>query len=77
MYASKCHQSDTVEFESYIPLRRSITLQLYKILHGKTRPGGMQYQTLKREDVKVKTEPRGVQGCILRGRGRGRTTILM
>ena len=51
--------------------------RLYKILHGKTRPGGMQYQTLKREDVKVKTEPRGVQGCILRGRGRGRTTILM
>ena len=50
--------------------------RLYKILHGKTRPGGMQYQTLKREDVKVKTEPRGVQGRVLRGRGRGRTTIL-
>ena len=49
---------------------------LYKILHGKTRPGGTQYQTLKREDVKVKTEPRGVQGRVLRGRGRGRTTIL-
>ena len=51
--------------------------RLYKILHGKTRPGGTQYQTLKREDVKVKTEPRGVQGRVLRGRGRGRTTILM
>ena len=50
--------------------------RLYKILHGKSRPGGTQYQTLKREDVKVKTEPRGVQGRILRGRGRGRTTIL-
>ena len=49
---------------------------LYKILHGKTRPGGTQYQTLKKEDVKVKTEPRGIQGRILRGRGRGRTTLL-
>ena len=51
--------------------------RLYKILHGKTRPGGTQYQTLKRENVKVKMEPRGVQRHVLRGRGRGRTTILM
>ena len=50
--------------------------RLYKILHGKTRPGGTQYQTLKRDDVKVKTEPRGVEGRVLRGRGRGKTTIL-
>ena len=42
----------------------------------KTRPGGTQYQSLKKEDVKVKTEPRGIQGHILRGRGRGRMTLL-
>ena len=29
--------------------------RLYKVLHGKTRPGGTQYQTLKKEDIKVKT----------------------
>ena len=49
--------------------------RLYKALHGKTRPGGTQYQTLKKEDIKVKTEPRGVPVRTLRGRGR--TTILM
>ena len=50
--------------------------RLYKVLHGKTRPGGTQYQTLKKEDIKIKAEPRGVQVRTPRGRGRGRTTIL-
>ena len=50
--------------------------RLYKALHGKTRPRGTQYQTLKKEDIKVKTEPRGVPMHTPRGRGRGRTTIL-
>ena len=50
--------------------------RLYKALHGKTRPRGTQYQTLKKEDIKVKTEPRGVPMRTLRGRGRGRMTIL-
>ena len=50
--------------------------RLYKALHGKMRPRGTQYQTLKKEDIKVKTEPRGVYVHTLRGRGRGRTTIL-
>ena len=50
--------------------------RLYKALHGKTRPGGTQYQTLKKEDIKVKTEPRGVYVHTPRGRRRGRTTIL-
>ena len=51
--------------------------RLYKVLHGKTRPGGNQYQTLKKEDIKIKAEPRGVQVHTPRGRGRGRGTILM
>ena len=50
--------------------------RLYKALHGKTRPGGTQYQTLKKEETKVKTEPRGVPVRTLRGKGRGRTTLL-
>ena len=50
--------------------------RLYKVLHGKTRPGGTQYQTLKKKDIKIKAEPRGVQVRTPRGRGRGRTTIL-
>ena len=33
---------------------------LYKALHGKIRPGGTQYQTLKKEETKVKTEPSNV-----------------
>ena len=32
--------------------------RLYKALHGKTRPGGTQYQTLKKEDIKVNTTQR-------------------
>ena len=51
--------------------------RLYKTLHGKMRPGGTQYQTLKKEDIKVKTEPRGVPVRTPRGKGRGRMTILM
>ena len=49
---------------------------LYKALHGKTRPGGTQYQTLKKEETKVKTEPKGVPVHTLRGKGRGRMTLL-
>ena len=33
---------------------------LYEAPHGKIRPGGTQYQTLKKEKTKIKTEPRGV-----------------
>ena len=51
--------------------------RLYKALHGKTRPRGTQYQTLKKEETKVKTEPRGVPVHTPRGKGRGRTTLLM
>ena len=50
--------------------------RLYKALHGKTRPRGTQYQTLKKEETKVKTEPRGVPVHTLRGKGRGRTILL-
>ena len=50
---------------------------LYKALHGKTRPRGTQYQTLKKEDIKIKTEPRGVPVRTPKGKGRGRMTILM
>ena len=51
--------------------------RLYKALHGKMRPGGTQYQTLKKEETKVKTEPRGVPVHTPRGKGRGWTTLLM
>ena len=51
--------------------------RLYKALHGKTRPRGTQYHTLKKEDIKVKIEPRGGPVRTPRGRGRERTTILM
>ena len=34
--------------------------RLYKALHSKIRPRVTQYQTLKKEETKVKTEPRGV-----------------
>ena len=50
--------------------------RLNKALHGKTRPRGTQYQTLKKEETKVKTEPRGVPVHSPRGKGRGRTTLL-
>ena len=49
---------------------------LYKVLHGKIRPGGTQYQTLKKEETKVKTEPKDVPVQTLRGKGRGKTTLL-
>ena len=51
--------------------------RLYKALHGKIRPGGTQYQTLKKEEIKVKTEPRGVPVHTLRGKERGKMTLLM
>ena len=49
---------------------------LYKALHGKIRPRGTQYQTLKKEETKVKTEPRGVPVRTPRGKGRGKMTLL-
>ena len=48
---------------------------LYKALHGKIRPGGTQYQTLKKEETKVKTEPSDVLMRSLRGKGRGKTSM--
>ena len=50
--------------------------RLYKALHSKIRPGGTQYQTLKKEETKVKTEPRDVPVQTPSGKGRGRTTVL-
>ena len=49
---------------------------LYKALHGKIRPRGTQYQTLKKEETKVNTEPRDVPVRTLRGKGRGKMTLL-
>ena len=49
---------------------------LYKVLHGKMRSGGTQYQTLKKEETKVKTESRDVPVHTPKGKGRGRTTLL-
>ena len=51
-------------------------MSLYKALHGKIRPGGTQYQTLKKEETKAKTEPRDVPVRTLSGKGRGRMTVL-
>ena len=48
---------------------------LYKALHRKIRPGGTQYQTLKKEETKVKTEPSDVPMRSLRGKGRGKTSM--
>ena len=48
---------------------------LYKALHGKIRPGGAQYHTLKKEETKVKTEPSDVPVRSLRGKGRGKTSM--
>ena len=50
--------------------------RLYKALHSKIRPRGTQYQTLKKEETKVKTEPRDVPVRTPRGKGRGKTTLL-
>ena len=50
--------------------------RLYKALHSKIRPGGTQYQTLKKEETKVKTEPRDFPMQTPRGKGRGRMTVL-
>ena len=48
---------------------------LYKALHSKIRPGGTQYQTLKKEETKVKTEPRDVPVRTPSRKGRGKTTV--
>ena len=50
--------------------------RLYKVLHGKIRPRGTQYQTLKKEETQVKTEPRDVPVQTPHGKGRGRMTVL-
>ena len=47
MQASKCHQSDTVEFESYIPSRRSITLhqcfsETFEVFHRNSQTSQQQ-----------------------------------
>ena len=49
--------------------------RLYKVLHGKIRPRGTQYQTLKKEETKVKTEPRDVPMQAPRRKGRGKMTV--
>ena len=51
--------------------------RLYKALHSKIRPGGTQYQMLKKEETKVKTEPIDVPVRTLRGKGRGKTSMKM
>ena len=48
---------------------------LYKALHGKIRPRGTQYHTLKKEEAKVKTEPRDVPVRTPSRKGRGKTTV--
>ena len=48
---------------------------LYRALHGKIRPGGTQYQTLKKEETKVKTEPRDVPMRTPSRKGRGKMTV--
>ena len=50
---------------------------LYKALHGKIRPGGTQYQTLKKEETKDKTGPSDVPVRTLRGKRRGKTSVKM
>ena len=49
--------------------------RLYKALHSKIRPGGTQYQMLKKEETKVKTEPSDVPVRTLRGKARGKTSV--
>ena len=57
------NQACLVEFQkgvSQAALMRKYSIgrdRLYKALHGKIRPGGTQYQMLKKEETKVKTEP--------------------
>ena len=47
---------------------------LYKALHGKIRPGGTQYQTLKKEESKIKMEPSDAPVQSSKGKGRGKTS---
>ena len=51
--------------------------RLYKALHGTIRPGGTQYQTLKKEETKDKTGPSDVPVRTLTGKGRGKTSVKM
>ena len=48
---------------------------IYKVLHSKIRPGGTQYQILKKEETKIKTEPSDVPVRTPRGKGRGKTSV--
>ena len=48
--------------------------RLYKALHGKIRPGGTQYQTLKKEESKIKMEPSDASVQSSKGKGRGKTS---
>ena len=48
---------------------------LYKALHRKIRPGGTQYQMLKKEETKIKIEPSNVPVQSPRGKGRGKTSM--
>ena len=70
-----------VEFQkgvSQVALMRKYGIgrdHLYKALHRKIRPGGTQYQTLKKEETKVKTESSDVPMRSLRGKGRGKTSM--
>ena len=47
---------------------------LYKALHGKIRPGGTQYQMLKKEESKIKMEPSDTPVQSSKGKGRGKTS---
>ena len=73
------NQACLVEFEkgvSQAALMRKYGIgrdRRYKVIHGKIRPGGMQYQTRKKEGsakIEVKTEPGlNIPTPIPRGRG--------
>ena len=76
------NQACLVEFEKGVfqaALMRKYGIgrdRLYKAIHGKIRPGGMQYQTHKTEGstkIEVKTEPgQNIPTPTPRGRGQGR-----
>ena len=56
------------------PYSQNSRCDIYKALHGKIRPGGTQYQTLKKEESKIKIEPSDVPVQSLKGKGRGKTS---
>ena len=76
------NQACLVEFEkgvSQAALMRKYGIgrdRLYKVIHGKIHPGGMQYQTHKKEGsmkIEVKTEPgQSIPMPTPRGTGQGR-----